>query len=503
MKIKLKNILIVLTILTGLILNSQVLGNPDSTECDRIKDIQKEIEVIQDQMEQINKDLQECDKISDLGKKIQCKSKHPESEISNLRSQLINKKAEALSLEEDCPELYSKIIRNLDNEIKYLDALIETDELKIQIKERGITSVQLNIELTEKEIGQKERDIEMAKLRIAETIKSLYEYDSQNLVRLTLTKGSLSDLFDEVVYVNNLQESIEEVLEKLKADKIALENSKKEFEKNREALESQRQSLSSSIRDSQYLMKKREDLILITEGKQETFERILALIKKQTQQLLSDLTNLAQSHSAELFRLIEEYEKRYGSLGPWASNGVPIYLQTDYPGETLGLSDDPFTAYGCAVTSVAMVLAKYKSTITPMTLNHDVRTFSCTDSGWAFCWNSVSNYGFKIEKFVNHTYPKSLNLDNYFDGRPMVIFLNTGYSSSCGCYRGHYVVVTSNFNGKYIVHDPILSGVVVDPNTGQKLPRGPRYLDMVKELVSDWYDGKKVVVDQVIIITPK
>ena len=488
MNSKLKNILIVLLVLMGLIFTSRVLANP-SDKCDRIKDIQKEIEGIQEQIKETEKELDNCSSLLNESKRIQCNINYS-AEIENLRKKLIAKRNEALTLEEDCPELYGEIVQNLDNEIKYLDALIEVDETKIKIKENEITTLKLNILKVQEEIKRTTQGIEDAKLKIAETIKSLYEYDSQNLVRLTLAQGNLSDFFDEIVYVNNLQESIGEALVDLKEDRNVLENRQKNLEEDEKKLEDQKQILNTSIQGSENLKDRRERLATFYGMKQEEFEQVLKSIKKQTQQLLGDLASLAQRNWAE----IEKLKKELGEVGDWARFGVPIFLQTNYPGETLGPSSYSFYNYGCAVTSVAMVLNyQGKKNVSPMTLNHDYENiFSCSGSSGAFCWHGVTNspYNMKISGTISHV-AGGVNLNNYFvAGRPMVIFLNT---SSAGSPVGHYVVITGKVNNKYVVIDPILSG--------SQYFNGPLYLEASIAAVESWY-GRTVTVDQVIIYTP-
>ena len=437
MKIKLKNVLIVSVILFGLVLNSRVLADPS----DKYEEIKAKIEALS---------IDKCDKLSGQAK-IDCIDKVID-EINKLKAEL-NKYAGEIG--EKVTEL-QKDIQSLSNQISYLNANIEKTEIEIELKEKEISLLELDISKIEEEIKSKEKSIQEMKKRIAETIKSLYEYDSQNLVRLTLTQGSLSDFFDEVVYVNNLQESIGEALEQLKADKKVFELSKGTLLEREQATSKAKEELVGQISKLDYDKQQKSFLFEITKGDEEVYKKLLANIETQKKQLLGDLSYLSSLRSRE----IEEIVKRTGGRLCGVFKTIPYFAQDDsrwasvliggFPGVTMA-------NYGCAVTSVAMVFNRYGISITPGQLARE-DIFVCYGGNcglivWPSKWTptnpktklvlNTADGGVdwsRIDSELNQSYPVILNIK-----------LNDGSG------REHFVVVVGKVNGKYWVYDPIYS----------------------------------------------
>jgi peptidoglycan hydrolase CwlO-like protein len=375
-------------------------------------------------------------------------------------------------------------VQSLKKQINYIDAQIEKTELQIEVTEQEIDLINIDILRTEEEIEETLEGMETDKEKLAESIRDYYEYDRKDILIVTLMQTTVSGAFDEVVYIENIQEQINDSIKELKGSKGLIEEDKLILEKSKEELNLKIESYNRQIVEMKELREKKADLVELTGGDEAKYKELLANIETQKKQLLGDLASLARQRKAELARLI----RRYGSV-PRGLFGVPSFYQTAYPGIRLGPSPYFFSNYGCAVTSVAMVLKYYKknSSLTPMTLNNDWKNiFACSGGSGAFCWSGVTNapYKMKLSGRVSHAYGKNINLDNYFKpGRPMIVFLNTRKNSPP---VGHYVVVTGKLNNDYVVNDPILGSVK---------------LKVSKAAVELWY-REKVYVDQVIIYTP-
>ncbi len=478
---KAKNIFIVFAVLLGLVFSyGKVLGDDLSTE---------KYNELKIKLDSLTQEMNTCNGLSEKAK-IDC--------ITAVYNKMTGVKAEldkyAKEIGAKAEEL-QKDIKSLSNQIGYLDAKVEKTEVEIRITQQEIDLINLDIskieeeiKITEEEIKNTENKIEETRQRLADTIKKIYEYDTQNLVKITLTSGTLSDFFDEISYIENLQKSLSANLDQLKEEKKNLEEKKSGLEDQKASLAEKRREVSEKIDSfnktiAELDASKREKAILleITKGNEEEYQKLLAAIEEQKNQLLGNLSTLAQQKQSEITALIA----KYGSIPPGLFD-VPVFLQTNYPGVTLGPSTYSFSGNGCAVTSVAMVLAYYGLNVDPMTLNKDwVNIFSCA-SGGAFCWYGVTNspYNMKISGQISHTYGSNINIDNYFvPGRPVIIFLNTRTNKA----EGHYVVVVGKVNNKYVVNDPILGTV---------------YLDVSKEFIENNY-GRPVTIDQAIIYTPK
>lgn len=480
-----KNILLGLIILAGLIFGSnQVFAEISSEEID------KEFQSFQEEIAKC-KDMN-CDGLKDkeyedcLSQSLQC--------ATNLQSQLSKWSEGKLDeIKEEAEEL-QKDIKSLKNQIGYLNAQVERTSIEVRVTEQqvdllnfDVAKTEESIKNTENEIKNTENDIGETRQQLADNIKNLYEYDNQNLIKLTLAKEAFSDFFDEISYIQNLHEGVGKNLEKLKESKKGLENKKTDFENQKQGLEDKKQEVSSKIKNLNKTIvnldsdkKQKAVLLEITKGDEEKYQELLAAIKAQTDQLLSGLSDFATQVSAQ-----------FETLGEWARFGVPLFLQTNYPGN-LGPSSYSFSGNGCAVTSVAMVLASYGLSVDPMTLNNDwTNIFSCSGQSGAFCWYGATHspYNMNIGGQIGHTYPTEINLSQYFvSGRPMIVFMRRGD----GPLQGHYVVVTGKVNDEYTVNDPILGTVKLEDTR-----------KFVHDYILKYYGVDACpIIDQAIIYTP-
>lgn len=481
LRFKARNFFIIFAVLLGLVFGcGKVLADPAEKCGDGLKI----------KIDALTQEMNRCSSIPSGQARIDCintvtkKMNEVKTELDNCAKE-IGSKTEELQ----------KDIKSLSNQIGYLNAKVEKTEVEIRITQQEIDMLNLDIakieeeiKLAQEEITKTESKIEEAKQRLADTIKKIYEYDTQNLVKITLNKGTISDFFNEISYLENLQKSLSANLNQLKQEKKDLEDKKAALENQKASLDERREEVAEKIDSynktiAELDASKREKAVLleITKGDEAEYQKLLAAIKAQTDQLLGNLATLAQQRQTEIAALIE----KYGSI-PSGLFNVPLFLQTNYPGVKLGPSNYSFSGNGCAVTSVAMVLAYYGLNVDPMTLNNDwANIFNCTNGGYAFCWYGPTHppYNMNLSGQISHTYGSNINIDNFFvPGRPVIIFLNT-YTNKA---EGHYVVVVGKVNNKYVVNDPILGTV---------------YLDVSKEFIENTY-RRPVTIDQAIVYTP-
>jgi len=204
------------------------------------------------------------------------------------------------SLERENVEL-DKRVENLHLEIQWLGTQVNTKAMEIEVKGKEILLVQSGIYRLNQGIKEKEAEIQEAKERIAELIRSFYEYDTQSLVRITLTEGSLSDFFDELIYITNLQESIEEIIGELKANKKNLELARiQKKEKEEELLESKQQLLvEKGVLD--YQQQQQNQLLYFSEGTKEENERKIRELVQQQREVLQQIFELEEKLSSVSF----------------------------------------------------------------------------------------------------------------------------------------------------------------------------------------------------------
>lgn len=369
-----------------------------------------------------------------------------------------------------------KKIRNLKTEIQLMEAEIKKLEVGIKITQGRIEQTMLEIRKLEYEIEETKKNIIHQKEVLAETIRTIYEYDQKDILLLFLEDGSISSFFNQLIWIESLQGKIGEIVEKLKNLKTDLEqrylaavSKKKDLKHLKETLENNKTSLKYKTYLYQALVKK-------TKGKERNFRALLARIETQKKELLGDINKLRKKKEKELAVLKELQEKPKTGLA-----STSWYFRQDDPRwatNTIGMTRSTMTDYGCAVTAVAMVLTYYQIDVNPATLAKKP-LFYYDLIVWPKKWEDV--------RCMNCPPPHNLSgidwtgVDKELeDGHPVIIFVKAE-----GRNAGHYVIIHhKDKQGRYVVHDPLFG-----PNI---------YLDSTRVYISKLYDTTTKV-DQMVI----
>ncbi len=466
---RIKKFFIVFAVLLGLSFSCGKILAEDSSE--KYNEIKTKLDVLTQEMNQCNS--MPSSKGEESKEKINCSDK--------VTKEMNDAMAELKKYEEEIgakAEELQKDIKSLSNQIGYLNAKVEKTEVEVRITQQEIDLINLDISKTEEEIRITENDIKdtedkiaKARQQLAESIKNLYEYNNQNLIKLTLTSGNLSDFFDEIVYLENVQRGIGDNLEKLKKDKENLEAKKATLEDQKASLAEKRREVAEKIDSfnktiAELDASKREKAILleITKGDEAEYQKLLEKIKKETSTLSSNLNQLLQLRQDTLI----EYLKQSPVLNNCNSSiKVPYFAQTDpsWAGRGIGNSGITVGCYGCALTSVAMVFNYYKPNITNPGIIAAFPSFphdpskcdnwcGCSGDGYVFTsggcinwWEIAQKYGFTID-------PLSFGLDwnkinsEINQGHPVIV------KTSSSAVSSHYVVIVGRDDQDYIVLDP-------------------------------------------------
>jgi len=464
LKIKTNDAFIIFVVLLGLIFSFGKILAEDSSE--KYNEIKTKLDVLTQEMNQ-------CNSMPSGQPKIDC--------IDKVRKEMEDVMSELKKYEEEIgakQEKLQKDIKSLSNQIGYLNAQVEKTEVEVRITQQEIDLINFDIEkieeqikITEEDIKNTENEIVKAREQLAATIKNLYEYDNQNLIKITLTNGNLSDFFDEVTYIESLQKGIGENLEKLKKDKQNLEAKKTTLEEQKASLAERKREVAEKIDSFNKIIaeldaSKREKatLLEITKGDEAEYQKLLEKIKKETSALSSNLNQLLQLRQDTLI----EYLKQSPVLNNCNSSiKVPYFAQTDpiWAGRGIGNSGITVGGYGCALTSVAMVFNYYKPSITNPGIiaafpsyPHDPSKCDnwcgCSGDGYVFTsggcinwWEIGQQYGFTID-------PLSFGLDwnkinsEINQGHPVIV------KTSSSAVSSHYVVIVGRDDQDYIVLDP-------------------------------------------------
>lgn len=333
---KARNFLIIFAVLLGLVFGcGKVLADPAEKIDTKIEELKTRLSVLSGK-----KDY--CETLS--GKEMIACINEIMKEMNEVMSELKKYESEIGTKAENL----QKDVKSLSNQIGYLNAKVEKTEVEVRITQQEIDMLNLDIakieeeiKLAQEEITKTESKIEEAKQRLADTIKKIYEYDTQNLVKITLNKGTISDFFNEISYLENLQKSLSANLDQLKQEKKDLEDKKTALENQKAGLAERREEVAEKIDSynktiAELDASKREKAILleITKGDEAEYQKLLEKIKKEKA--------IADNALRDLYELSIKYSTDIGTGG---TGGYPYYNQCDQA--------DPWLFLTCQCTSYA------------------------------------------------------------------------------------------------------------------------------------------------------
>ncbi|MFH1460808.1 MAG: C39 family peptidase [Patescibacteria group bacterium] len=404
------------------------------------------------------------------------------SVIDELNRQIQEQENKRIELERQAAEYQAVInqkqgeIKSLSNQVAIFNARINKLQVEINITEDDIKQTQLEVLQLEYGIDQTQADIEKQKDNLGQIIQSIAEYDGTSQLELILASEDFSDFFSQLTYLENLQNGVQEKVDRLKDLKESLSQDKesKEEKKERlgvlkEQLDTQKWSLASQ-RNSQ------QALLNYTKGEEGKYQQMLANIEAQKKSLLGDINRLRQQKAEELARLKELQEKP--SQEYWASLNW-YYKQDDarWTKTTIGISDSQLGDYGCAITSVAMVSTYHGTLITPEQLAKE-SIFYYDLIVWPRKWGSLTCANCPPVHTSSFDWFK---LDRELGaGYPVIVFVRAN-----GRGAGHYVVIHhKTADGRYVVHDPLFGANI--------------YLESTQVYISNLYETTTSL-DQMII----
>jgi len=247
-----------LVLFTGLIMVLLYIERPDTVHA------QTEIEALKNQINERNT------RLSDI-----------EKEIAGYKTQLTKVGSEKNSLQ--------KAINQLELERKKVQADISYTQNKIGATDLEINKLNLEIERTEKEIS-------LNKNAIGETMQSLREIDGSSFIEILLQKGNLSEFWNRVDELDQIQRVIGDEVLALASQKVLLSSKYESSTQKREDL----LDLKAQYSDQNEVLvgnkTEKDKLLSVTKNKETEYQKLLkereaarALILKELRDFESKL----------------------------------------------------------------------------------------------------------------------------------------------------------------------------------------------------------------------
>ena len=222
-------------------------------------------------------------------------------------------------LEEELKELEDKIAQyeqditktqqeknTLQNQVSILKNKIQKLNLQIQQSNLIIKDMSLQLEDTGKSIENTSLKIEDYRGRLADILRMIYEEDQKSGVEIILSSDGLSDFFNNLTALENLNIKSKEMLENIKDLKVNLEGQKQSLDEEKEDLERITKIQTLQREESVATKNEQEKLLEKTKGKESEYQKILSETKQRAAEIRSRIFELTGVPKAPTFG--EAYE---------------------------------------------------------------------------------------------------------------------------------------------------------------------------------------------------
>jgi murein DD-endopeptidase MepM/ murein hydrolase activator NlpD len=163
----------------------------------------------------------------------------------------------------------------LQNTIKSLDVSTNKIISEVKLVENNIDKTAYTIVDTGLEIQNKEKQITKGNQAIRESLRKISEADNQSLWEILLSNEDLSDFWDDMENLIQVQAKIGDQVNTVKNIKTNLEKAKIELEKEKKELEAYTQELGDRQKVLQSTKKEKSTLLTVTKNTESNYQKIL------------------------------------------------------------------------------------------------------------------------------------------------------------------------------------------------------------------------------------
>ena len=203
---------------------------------------------------------------------------------------------------EDRIDEYEGKQQSLANELAILENRVQKTQLDIQEAELEIDKVELEIKHTREEIVLSEKEIVRSKDMIAVVLRELYTFDEAGPVEVLFGNEVFSEFFDQVQYLETLQDDLSSTLERIETLNAQLKTQEEQQATRKERLVGMRQDLERTQRRLESEQRAKDVLLASAEQSEAQFRVLVRELQEERQYIQSQVFRLQE----ELNRRIEE-----------------------------------------------------------------------------------------------------------------------------------------------------------------------------------------------------
>ena len=223
---------------------------------------------------------------------------------------------------------------DLENQMSILENRIAQTELDIKKIQLEIDKTALEIQKTKLEIATRESEILGEKERIASILGVINIQDNKTTLEIMLLNKSFSDYVNQLQYLEDLNDSVRDSLEKLRVAKKELEEKNVDLslkiakeEDLKKQLEEKKVALLSERENKMYIIEQ-------TELAESNYQALLSQARQEQEQASADIFSLERKARDKLTQ-IEQQKIKFNDKGfiwPVPKNYITSYFHDpDYP----------------------------------------------------------------------------------------------------------------------------------------------------------------------------
>ncbi|MDD2913525.1 MAG: hypothetical protein PHH17_00875 [Candidatus Pacebacteria bacterium] len=216
-----------------------------------------------------------------------------------------DKEEERAQLEKELKEL-EELILKYDKDITKTEAEKQTlqyqisnirrkiDQLNLQIRQSNlvIQSLGLKIQDTEKSIMETTVKIGEMEEKLIDILRITEEEDKKSYIEIILQGETISDFFDNIVYLEVLNLKNKGVLKDIKDLKFNLEGHKISLDGEKDSLQKTVQLQALQVKESEAARKKQEDFLKMTEAQYQQYLKEKQELEKKAEEIRSKMLEL-------------------------------------------------------------------------------------------------------------------------------------------------------------------------------------------------------------------
>jgi len=179
--------------------------------------------------------------------------------------------------------------KSLKGEIALLDAKIKSAELEVRRTALAVLEIESGLADKNLALGQAELKLERERVILTNYLQTIYESDQQGMLEIFLSNDKLSDIFDKINSLQQVQESIRESMASIKQLKVELEQDKQLLEDRREELNQLKVLQEIQRRAIAYQQEEKKNLLSQTKGQESNYQSLLKKAKADAESIKKNL----------------------------------------------------------------------------------------------------------------------------------------------------------------------------------------------------------------------